>query len=273
MAPPRYGDDFEPFAERHDRRRNELLAARPPVPAAPPASGPAVFGTDPFNMFDDPATQYLTHTIRDVSNFYRHPPADPTTDAVRAFLSSQLTGDPFTSQQEDALRARFRNQLTASRDAAKQRAVEDAAAHGLGESSGVLQSKLQQTENSYQQANAQSLNDLMLYIANEGQARKSSAAGALANLAAMQRGEQRGDQQQLVSLAQLLAQLPVDRLRELSAVVNGTGGNDINAVIHNLSGLSDQQQRQQQINDQNQAAWINALAQYANYFAEKHRGS
>lgn len=186
------------------------------TPAADPAATPPASAADPFSMFDDPSTQFLTNIIHNqIGSLSAQPQMDPTTAGLMAFLGGQLgnlsnaapiafdsgnglLGDfitegrqriaelnqaPFTSAEETALKAKTRNDALAQRDASMQRSLERASARGLGKSSGVLEADQQSIENSFTSADAKAQNDLMLWIADQAQQRKNQAATIAQQLA------------------------------------------------------------------------------------------
>lgn len=287
---------------------------------------------DPFSMFDDPSTKYLTDIIHQQIGQYSQPVSlDPNTAGVLKYLQgvmqgggglsaspNPLLGDfvtegrqriaelnqaPFSAAEEDALKTRTRDDLTKTRDQEYQNAREDIARRGMADSSGVLDDRLKAIDSAYTTADAKGQNDLMLWIADQAQQRKNqaasiaaqlagagaqeaarsdamrqasssqvmAAASAIANIAAQQRGEARANQQQVLTLAAMMAQLPVDRLNMLLGIVNGTGGgaSGLNSLFGNTLALSNQQQQQQMYNSQGSAAFLNGLSTLASYYASR----
>lgn len=307
-----------------------------PAPSpAPPSAG----STDPFAMFDDPATNYLTGIIRNQIGSLQNTGPDPTTSGVLSFLGGRLgalasappvsfnvdnslMGDfvtegrkrieelnqaPFTAQEEQALKTRTRNDVAMQRDQAKQRLMEDAARRGLGKSSGIIGQEVSNLEGQTTAQDAKNQNDLMLWIAQQGQDRKNQAASIaqqlaamgqsqaqlglqaqtaaasvnqnrdamalnvanqLAAIAAQQRGEARANRQDVLSLATLLADLPVQRLQLANQILNGNAPS-VPSLFGEVNTLNTAQQNAQQAQQAQNAQFINALAQYAGYYGNR----
>lgn len=321
------------------------------MPTAPgltfsPAGTPAPSGaasTDPFGMFDDPSTHFLTSIIKGQLGALSQPASDPLGESLKAFLAkqlgtlssappvsfsagngllndfvtegrqriSELNQAPFSAGEEAALKTRAREDQVIARDAAKQRVLQDAARRGLGESSGVIQEGMQSAEHAFTAADAKAQNDLMLYISDQIQQRKNKAAdisqslagagqadaamqmqgqiasssanqahtsqimgiaGALAEMAAQSRGEARARQGDVLSLATMLAELPVQRLQLAASLLNGTGGNSIPSLFNDVSTLNTAQTNATNTANANQSDFLKGLSSLAAYFANRKTG-
>lgn len=304
------------------------------VPHTATGPGGGADPNDPFSMFDDPSTKYLTDIIKQQIGDYSKPVSmDGDTAGVLAWLKGQMAGgvtsgagngllgdfitqgrqritelnqEPFSAGEENALRTKAKDQLTIDRDAQRQMALEDISRRGVDDSSGVLQERYANIDRAYAGADSKAMNDLMLFIAQQRQDRKDKATGiagqlatagaadaqmqnsaweasagrlmqaatTIANLQAQQRGETRANQQQVLNLAAMLAQLPVDRLNMMLSIVNGTGGgaNGLNSLFGNTLALSNSQQSAQNQQNAGQAAFINGLAEVASYYANRGKG-
>lgn len=194
-----------------------------PASPAAPASAPAGASTDPFSMFSDPATNFLTQTIKSQLGQLAATPTDPTTSALNSVLSSQLGSlasaspvsfnvsnpllttfttqaeqrinelnqAPYTDAQTQAMMASTRNDLATQRDQAKQRLMEDASRRGLAPSSGIVGQEIANLEGQTTAQDAKNQNDLMLQIAQKTQDNKNLAttiAGQLAQAGQAQAG-------------------------------------------------------------------------------------
>jgi hypothetical protein len=311
------------------RNPNAIGTTFSPAPSNPFGST-STASTDPFSMFDDPATNLLMQTIKKQMAQYNQPVTlDKDTAGVLDYLRNQMGGgpqiagngllgdfvsegrqriaelnqEPFSASEEEALKTKAKDSLTIDRDTQRHLAEQDIARRGMADSSGVLQDRLKSIDASYTAADAKNANDLMLYIAGERQnrhdkaaalagqlsaagaadaqmtnqareaasARVMSAAQAIANIAAQQRGEGRANQQQVLNLAAMMAQLPMDRLNSIMGIINGTGGGPagMSSLFGNTLSLSNAQQGQQNANNAGQAAFLQGLSQLAAYFANR----
>lgn len=94
-------------------------------------------------------------------------------------------------------------------------------------------------------------------------------AGALAEMAAQQRGEARARQGDVLSLSTLLAEIPIQRLQTMMSVLNGTGGNNIGSLFNSVATLNNAQQVGQ--TQQNNATdnFLNGISSLASYYANR----
>jgi hypothetical protein len=216
---------------------------------------------------------------------------------------TELNQEPFSATEENALRVRTRDDLTRQRDTQKRTALEDISRRGMADTSGLLVDREKGIDDAYIQADAKAANDLMLFISDQRNQRKNQAstiagqlaaagaqdaqmtnaaranqqgqimqaAAAIANIAAQQRGEGRANQQQVLNLAAMMAQLPMDRLNMMLNVLNGTGGGPagVNSAFGNTLALSNQQQQQNAYNSQGQAAFMGGISQLLSYLANR----
>lgn len=214
---------------------------------------------------------------------------------------AELEQEPFSAGEEAALKTKAKDQITVDRDAQRQMALEDMSRRGVADSSGVLQERYANIDRAYSSADAKAMNDLMLYISGERQNRKDKAAGlsqqlsqagmqeeqiansaresssarimqaasTIANLQAQQRGETRANQQQVLNLAAMMAQLPMDRLNMMMGVLNGSGGNNAGSLFNNTLALSNTQGRQNEINASANDGMLEGLSSMFTYFANR----
>lgn len=206
-----YGSD----APLRGADRSGLGLTFSPAATTPATTTPAA-STDPFSMFSDPATNFLTQIIKgQIGSLASAPATDPFTASLVPFLTKQMTGlssaapvsfdasngllgqfaqegqqriaelnqAPFTDAQEQALQTKTRNDLAVQRDQAKTRLMEDASRRGLGQSSGIVGQEISNLEGQTTAADAKNQNDLMLWIADQVQQRKNQAATISGQLA------------------------------------------------------------------------------------------
>lgn len=324
-----YGTEFSPS----QGRRNPNA---PPVPnELQPTPTPAM---DPFGMFDDPSTRLFTDLIKNQLGTLSQPVNDPTTTAMMALISSRLPGmlsggggsggnallgdflnigrqrmqelqaEPFSAGEEQAMKTRTMEEVEQLRTAGKQRATEDAARRGLGESSGVLQAQYRDVDRGIDAARAKGANDLMLAIAQERQRRKDAAVGIgqslsqagaadaqlrqgdaqlqfsrenaatglmkmLADMSAGLRGETDARRKESLGLAGLLADLPVQRLQLMLNVLNGSGGNNPASLASQIAQAQQNATQNRQYADEGNAQMMAALGQVLGYLGTRGRAA
>lgn len=97
-------------------------------------------------------------------------------------------------------------------------------------------------------------------------------AGALADLAAQQRGEGRARQQDVLTLSTLLAQLPVQRIQTLMSALGsltGAGGGSIPDLFQSVVGLNNAQQNSRNQSNDAGDAFLDAMARLSSYYANR----
>lgn len=311
---------------------------RPPRAAVPVYSEPGGGrGNAAGGVFSDPYTNMLEQLARGRIGQLSRPTQDPGLDEVLGLIRSQigsassatgpravsngLLGDfiaqgrqritelnqePFSAPEETRLRTRALGNVEELRSAAKQRATEDAARRGLGETSGIIQDAYQTVDRNMDRNRTTAETDLAQFITTERQRRRSEAtgisaqlagagaqdaalqsqnenarvgfeqartgqimqmAGMLADQAAQQRGEARANQNDILQIASMLAQLAPQRLAMAMNVLNGTGGNDANGVFNNTLNLSNMQSNQNNQNNAGTANMMGGLGQLLAYYA------
>lgn len=234
---------------------------------------------------------------------------------------AELNQEPFSDQEEARMRSRALEGVEINRSGSRQRALEDAARRGLGESSGVIQERFAQVDRGADSDRTKAESDLAMFTTTERNRRKDAAvqlaqglaamgsqeaamglqaqtsaaslnqqgqiagaqinqgregqilqmAGMIADLAAQKRGEARANQNDILAIAQNLANLGPQRMAQLMSVFNGIGG-DPSGVFNNTLNMSNTQANQ---NNQNSAAnqnMMNGLGQILAYYASQPQG-
>lgn len=94
-------------------------------------------------------------------------------------------------------------------------------------------------------------------------------ASMLADMAAQQRGETRARRGDVLSLATLLQQLPVQRLQLMMQVLNGSGGNNVDNLFGNVVSLNNAQQNARNQGNDDADNFLEAMAAYGKYYADR----
>jgi hypothetical protein len=223
---------------------------------------------------------------------------------------AELNQEPFSAAEEARYRTTATDQIGKNRTVARQNALEDAARRGVGESSGVIQERFGDIERETAANLTNAETDLAMFLTQERQRRKSEAtsiaqalaaagaqesaqadsraiaaanleqqrggqvlqmAGMLADIAAQMRGEQKGRQNDVLAIAQMLAGLGPQRLALAMNVLNGTGGNDLSGLFNNTLNLSNSQAQQQMFNQQGNQQFMQGLGQILAVLANQNR--
>lgn len=307
----------------------------PPNELAPSSSA------SPLPEFDDPASMFFKNMLRtqitDLSRPFTDPALDDVVGLIRTRLGTlgsagpiafgggnpyaadfatqarqriaELNQEPYSAQEEERLRTKTWDSLERQRTTAKQRATEDAARRGLGESSGVIQDAYRDVDRSYDSARTQAEADLAMFLTTERQRRRSEAtgvaqalaafgegeaargdsraianatlmqnregqilqmAGMLADLAAQRRGETRARSQDVLMMAQELANYDPRRLAQITSILTGaTAGNTPNDVFGNTLAFSNAQANQQAYASQGRSAFMQGMGQILAFLANQ----
>jgi hypothetical protein len=226
-----------------------------------------IFGTDPttqpfatqwtkaMGAFNQPAPRYgdieglfrsltnqgtspeLQHIIGRLANYKSrataaaNPYSKYYEDEVKSEVE-RLKQDPMTAADDAALRARYLGGNAYARDTANKRMAEQAAARGLGPTSGPTLAALAEVEKAYGLADAQGRQALYEYVTNERERRRAAAQGYAGNLAQFGEGAaNRGTQvnlanesarlQALVSSGQMSLQAAQQQYQNLLAGASG----------------------------------------------------
>lgn len=178
------------------------------------------------NIFDDPATapfmQLLTQRINALNTPYQNPQLDQLNGYLQQYFQ-KLQGPAYTPQQMDLLQTQALDPLTRERDAALQRAREQASARGIGANSGITQDRQNQLERQFEQLRTQQQANFATNAVNLDRVNAQQAAGVaqlLANIeqTAFNQNEQRANQ--ALDLAGQVPALARQRLLDAAGIVN-----------------------------------------------------
>lgn len=174
------------------------IAALPTIPDLPQVALPQVaFPTVNFTTDNPWLQQFAEHSQKRIA---------------------ELQQEPFSAQEEDRYRTRALERIEADRAASRQRALEDAARRGVGESSGVIQERFRDVDRSADTNRAVAERDLAIFQAEERQRRRDLATQVSQLLAAMGQGEAARELQ-----AQMAAEQINSQMRQSAASLNQQG--------------------------------------------------
>lgn len=264
-----YDDEFDTGGPRRAMPRPGFA----PNELSGQPSMPAVGGQTNAGGYTDPFTNLLTTTAMRRMNTLAQPQADPMLDEVLGLIrgrigavQSQPTG--FSPVEQDRLMTRSWDGLEQRRTAAKQRATEDAARRGVGESSGVIQEQYRNIDQAFDSDRTASERDTNIWMSTEENNRRNQQSAQLAQLTGMLSGVQqqrestsRANENDIMQIAQMLSQLGPQRLALAMSALNGGGGNDLNGLFNSSLALSNSGQNQQNYQNQGQAAMMAGLGQ------------
>lgn len=193
------------------------------------------------NAYYQKAGDSLSSLINDragASNQYTPQYASNTAERIK-----QLKQDPFSTSDDAALKARYFDSLSASRDDRAQQMAQMLAGRGFGNASGLAADAMSGVENAYQSDRAQQQQQLLQYVMDQREARRNLAvqmSGGLADQGykdatlAAQNLSARG------SVAGALAALAAAQQNAEMAAAGGIGGLR-QQDFANRQGLYDQQ--------------------------------
>lgn len=223
----------------------------------------------PGFQFTDPYTRQLEDTATQQMANLQQPQQNPALDQLMTFLGQrfgELTKTPGYSPDDLALmRTQALDPIEQDRTASNQRAVQRAASAGFLPTSGIAQLTASPTggtetiDTSYDRMRAAAQRDLAVNAINKRNQDLTSAigVGSLAGIQIpqQQRAEDQQRRSELMSLAQVLYNLPRQAMLDAQGLVNVTSSP--NDVFQQAL----QTQQQQQIQQQQDAARWAAIAQ------------
>lgn len=215
----------------------------------------------------------------------QRPFSDPMLDEVVGLIRGrvgqiQSTPTGFSAQEEDRLNTRAWDGLERRRTAAKQRATEDAARRGLGESSGVIQEQYRDIDSGFDSDRTRAEADTNIWMSQEENSRRNQQtsqlmqlAGMLSQVAGTRRAEERTNQNDILQIATMLSNIGPSRLAQLMGVVNGVQQPNIAGAFSNQLNLSNSQTAQSQYDSQGRAAMMAGLGQLIGAIMSGNGGS
>jgi hypothetical protein len=163
---------------------------------------------------------------------------DPSTANLEKYVNeliAQLKQPPFTGQQQEVLRTQALEPIERDRAAAHQRALNNIGARGMDPSSGIAQELLNSVDRGYDTSRAQAQNQLAYNTI----------------------GQQRTNQNDVLSLMQLLYQLPRNAQNDAISALNA-GGVNPSSLFSNYAQLGMLQNSNSAANGQ----WLGQLLAY-----------
>lgn len=214
---------------------------------------------DPSQMFTDPATQQFQSMILDrINNLYQavqRPDDSRYRDAALARVD-ELMKDPYTSEQEAAIRARMMAPLTQARDARIRDARERMAARNIGPSSGLFEQQVyNQPELDYERSLAGATNDIATSAIAEKENRRAQALSLLSSLVGLgssNRSEDQARADTLLTTGAILPDMSERRLNQLMQVY-GTSTATMPTLVSTLTNIMGLNQRTSEFNSANDA--------------------
>lgn len=241
----------------------------PPGTLPMPTGNPATFGAPLYHPRDEfpPATgtDVYTNEILTRLDQLRQPindPVKPLYDKMSLDRIANLGGDPYTSGEDAALRAKYMSPLTEARDAALTRNREQMGARNLLPSSGLRFAQDNTIEGNYEHAVAGGSNDLAVRAIDEKQKRQREQLDVLTNMLGMNRTGRAEDTLQFQDLLQTAKRLPELDQQTLDYLLRAAGDpGSANTTLGQLTGATQTNQiNQQNQNQQNAQMWGQIIA-------------
>lgn len=224
---------------------------------------------------------------------------------------AELNQEPFSAAEEARYRTKAMEGVEANRTASKQRALENISRRGIADTSGILLDMEGDIDRAADANRTTADTDLAMFLTNERNRRRDAAtaiagqlagagaqdaalnlqgqtaaasinqgrtgqimqmAGMLADIAAQQRGEAKGRQNDVLAIAQTLSQLAPQRLAQAMGVLNGTGGNDASGLFNNTLNLSNSNNARDQQQSAGNQNFMLGLGQILSFMANQQGG-
>jgi hypothetical protein len=210
----------------------------------PPTNAPGSYlGPNPGG-YDDPSSVLFLNEVMDYLNRLKSQQnqQNPYEALLQLYGLNQvnnLSGAPYTSGQDAALRARYLEPLTQARDQALQMNKERIGARGMLPSSGMLDVLNRGTQQGYEKAVGAAANDTAIQAINEQQRRQMEQLAILTQLLGVsQQSQDRSNAlgQSVVNTAQVFPNFDRQRMMDLLAA-SGEGASSPSSVLSGLTGL------------------------------------
>lgn len=231
----------------------------------PGFQAPAYGGSNPF---DDPATKQfidlLNQRIGALNTPANNPDVAPLQDYLRKYFQ-QLQQPVYTDQQRDLLNTQVLDPMERQRQARKQQALTQMAAHGMGPNDGPTIDLMNQIDRQFDQSRTQTQGQIAtneIGLGQQNQAKAASVGSDLANLSQGIFNQQDQRENQAVSLAKTIPDLAQQRMSQAIQLLSGS-------TVNPASLLSSQQGFQQQGMNQNAndaQFWQSLLANISKIF-------
>lgn len=224
--------------------------------------GGATGGGGPYT---DASSQLYVNEILNRLRQLRSPVSDPLAPLYQLSALSRIRDlgtAPYTSADDAALIAKYRDPLTQARDAAKQQAAEQLSRRGIGPTSGVFIDAMNKIDQGYERGVAAGANNLAVNAVTQRQRNQDEQLqifSDLLNYGKTSRAENTVQADDLLRVASLLPGMDENRLKLLlEASGEGSGGSP-SATTSALLGQGQQQLTQGLVNSKNaqdsSAAW------------------
>jgi hypothetical protein len=207
------------------------------------------------NVFSDPATKQWEQLVNGLVGKLNTPYTPPGYDQMIGQLNNyfqRLQGPAYTPAQMDLIQTQSTDPLMQQRDNAKQSILQDASAHGLTPDSGIVQKRIDDSNQRYGVANTQNQARFATDAIGLDRQNAATAAQIGPQISALQQGNYQynlGNQQQAASVAQ---QVPNEAWRRL------TGANSLIDPL-NAGGLLNTQNYYQQQGYNQSNEFVDAL--------------
>lgn len=202
-------------------------------------------------MFTDPSQRLIEDTALGRLQELQNPDPNSGQGLYESFarqLVETLRGNPYSPQEEAALRTQAFDMLEQDRTATKQRWMEEVSHRGMAPSSGVALGGLQEIDRHYDQIRGQVTNQLAVNAINLTRQNRVQALDVLGGLA----GTQNARLDKALGVSRIPYDLGTDAYQQMLQAV-GAGGSpaanvqtaiQLATAVQNAQGLSSQQKAQ-----------------------------
>jgi len=207
------------------------------------------------SVFDDPATKAWLDLLNKRIDALNTPQQNPQLDQLNGYLQKyfeSLQGPTYTPQQLDLMQTQSLDPLTRERDAALQRATEQASARGFANTGGVADARARDIERQFEELRTKTQAGFAAKAVDLDRINQQQAAGVaqlLANIENTQFNQNESRANQAVAYAQQVPELADRRFAQAAGLV---GQNSLNPT----SLLQLESQNQLQNSAQTQQMWL-----------------
>jgi hypothetical protein len=203
---------------------------------APPPYG----GT---NVFSDPATAQFEQLLNSMINKFQTPYTPPGyqqgIDQLQQYLQ-QLNGPAYTPGQMDLLQTQALDPLQQQHDAARQQVIQRFGAQGIGPSSGITQSALEQVDRGFEQQRTQLQGQFASNAVGLARQNAATAASLAPQISALQSQQYYSQDPRNLQAVNLASTIPALAMQRLGAAGGSIAPINTSSLLQLLGGFQNQ---------------------------------
>lgn len=223
------------------------------------------------NVFSDPATSGWESLLRQVSGQLMQPQQTQDYQGLVDYLKKymgELQGPAYTPGQSELIQNHALDPMTQTRDADRQRILQQAAARGLTPNDGPVQQMLQDLDRNYGQARTQVQSGFANQAIGMEKQQHAMAEQVGHRLQTLEQGQQSGNEARALQAVSMMGQIPALADSRMSAANQtlATNNASLGPLLQYFLSQQAQQNQQGQFNAQQNAQYWAQIGQLIGTF-------